>query len=275
MNSKYCIFIAILFSFSLFCVGCRDSNDQANLTNDASTTEPISVNEVNGGEFIDTNDAMRLINSTAVTSEMSVHDLIDISADESSATSTKTLKSSFDRCLIDFNSSSALGLMVDQASSTFATWPYYIQTCSSGDFFVYSEPVNLDHFHLMYEHKHCFGSGVNIGIDSNGNCISQKEAKLWPRQAANMNDDTGIRFYAKNAQNKRNNFDLEGIKVISGSIEVLVYRTDVKKWWIWRNLKPGSWYWTTNNINLSELYIYYNGRNGTFLIDNLEVTNLR
>lgn len=270
MNSKSFLLILGLFSFTLFS-GCRDDQSQANIQPDGMTAiDTLSQSEFADGEFIEASEAELIVQSSYKIEESSLATL-NVISEQPFLELPKLQKSGVDTCMIDFNSPNSLALMPDQAIGTMATWPYYIHYCNSGLYFIYTEPVNLDHFHLNYEHNYCYDGKLNIGIKSGELCLSSKEAKFWPRYATNMNNDTGIRFFAKSSANVKSNFNLDSVRIITGRIEVLAYRTDIKGWWIWRNLKPGLRHFR-NNTNINNLYFYYNQRNGTFEIDDLKLT---
>ncbi len=174
-------------------------------------------------------------------------------------------------CPVNFNSSASLSWMVDQCYSTFATWPYYIHGC--GSYWVYSNPLNLDHFHLVPEAtNHCYGTNPKWGQQSGTNCINQTDAKYWSRIATNMGSNTGVEFYVKNTSNESRNFTLKKLRVKSGTVRVLVYRTDIGGWWQWTNLGPGLWTWSVNNTALSKVRIYETNYNGTVTFDDLELS---
>lgn len=173
-------------------------------------------------------------------------------------------------CNVDFNSSSSLSYMSDQAWTTFAYWPYYIHNCSSG--WMYSNPVGTNHFHLAFAHTNwCNGSPYKVGYrQTNGSCTSQFDAKLFPRTALNMGAGTAIQFYAQNSSQVRKNFDLKSILVVNTTpIYLLAYRTDVG-WWQWSPLTQGTWTFSNAN-NLSEMTIYANDRLSTYEVDKITV----
>ncbi|GJL60586.1 MAG: hypothetical protein NPIRA03_34430 [Nitrospirales bacterium] len=175
-------------------------------------------------------------------------------------------------CKIDFNSSSSLSWMVNQAFSTFATWPYYIHGCPS--YWIYSKPLNLDHFHLVSQAPNqCYGTSPKWGTNVNGSCVNQSDAKYWSRIATNMGSNSGVEFYAKSkSSGSSKNVTLKRLRVKSGTVRVVVYRTDIGKWWQWKNLGVGTWKWSTNNTNLSKVRIYDTNKNGTVTFDDLELT---
>lgn len=177
-------------------------------------------------------------------------------------------------CVVDFNQSFGLSLMPDQCYSTFAVSPYYSHLCNN-QYYVYTKPINLDHFHLAAENpNYCFGTSPKWGTWSNGVCVNQSEAKYWPRRASNMGTNTGINFLVKGPYPGyvRKNFNLGAIYAVSGTLDLYAYRVGVG-WWHWPNLtSPQRWYWTGNNLNISEISVYHNGLNGTMTFDNLEIS---
>jgi hypothetical protein len=179
--------------------------------------------------------------------------------------------SALSTCTDDFNQSLGLSLIPDHCFNTFAVYPYYIHQCNSS-YWVYSEPLNLDHFHLMPEvSNQCYGTSPNWGTKSGSSCINQSDAKLWPRRAANMGTNTGVRFYVKGGDNVHRNFNLGAIYASSGTLDVWAYRVGVG-WWHWNNLtSPGRWYFPVNNTNISEVQVFENTQNGTISFDNLEI----
>jgi hypothetical protein len=174
-------------------------------------------------------------------------------------------------CIVDFNSPFSLSLMSDQAYTTFTSSPHYIHGCNSSQYWVYSWPININHFHLVPENSnYCIGSPYKIGVKSGSNCVSQSDAKNWPRFATNMGGNSGVQFYVKSGSNVRKNFNLQAIRVLSGTMEVYAYRIGIG-WWVWYPLTEGNrWYWPANTT-VSEIQVFDHGKNGTVTYDNLEV----
>lgn len=99
-------------------------------------------------------------------------------------------------CLVNFNSEFSLSLLTGQAWDTFVLSPFYIENCGDNSTWIYTEPRNMNHFHLGFEfessHPFCQGSPFQVGKNIGGNCTDLKEAKKWPRYAANMQFGSGI-----------------------------------------------------------------------------------
>jgi|GEM_PF-2327846 len=195
--------------------------------------------------------------------------VVELPAAEAPAALSKTAV--LPTCTVDFNSSFSLSLMPGHCSSTFATSPFYIHQCNSS-YWVYSNPVNLDHFHLVAENPNqCYGSGNNWGVQSGSSCVSQSDAMYWPRIATNMGSNTGVQFYVKSSSNVKKNFDLKAIYVNSSTMDIYVNRVGIG-WWHWSGLtSPMRWYFPTNATNVSEVQVFKDGMNGTVTFDNLEV----
>ena len=181
----------------------------------------------------------------------------------------------FVSCTIGFNSSSSLATLYGHGSSTFVVSPWYAESCNSSYYWVRASAINLDHYHLVAEAAdQCYGSGNRWGhyqYGTSGPCINQSDAMYWPRRAMNMNGNSGIVFKALHRSGAARNMDLKAIYVKSGSIKVLAYRVGVG-WRYWANLNADQrWYWTGNNINISEIRVFDTNENGVYAIDNLEV----
>jgi hypothetical protein len=172
-------------------------------------------------------------------------------------------------CMVNFNSSSSISYMSDQAWSTFTSPPHYIHDCTSG--WIYTNPIGTGHFHLNFAHLNtCQGAPYKVGYrQANGSCLNQQDARLYPRTATNMGANTAIQFFAQNSARVRKNFDLKSIRVISGPIQIVGYRTDVG-WWQWSPLTPGTWTFYNAN-NLSEMTVYHNDRVNTYEVDDINV----
>lgn len=186
--------------------------------------------------------------------------------------SPKSPGSSLPVCNIRFNAPDALKLLVDHGYSTFITSPWYAESCDNGAHWIRGKGVNIDHWHLVAEAANqCYGTSPKWGTTSGSSCINQTDAKYWPRTAANMNGDSGISFKAETSSGNSRNLDLKAIYVRDGSIKVLANRVGVG-WWVWHNLSAtGRWYWTVNNLKLSDVRVFDTHESGVFAIDNLEV----
>jgi hypothetical protein len=177
-------------------------------------------------------------------------------------------------CTIGFNSSNSLSFISDHGASTFIYSPY-TEMCNNKNYWVRTNPINLDHFHLVAEAAdQCYPlDGTNNwghGV-TNVSCKNTSDAMWWPRSVMNMNSNTGVVFTALGQDGVGRNMDLNALYVKTGSIKVLVYRVGIG-WWYWPNLNSARrWYWTGNNTNLSEIRVFDTNENGTYTIDNLEV----
>lgn len=174
-------------------------------------------------------------------------------------------------CNVNFNSSTALARMSDQCYTTFTSPPHYIHPCNSNQYGFYSTPLNTDHFHLVPENSnYCIGSPYKFGVKSGSSCVSQSDAKYWPRIATNMGGNSGVQFYVKSGSNVRKNFDLQALYVIEGTMEVYAYRIGIG-WWVWYPLTAGNrWYWPAGTT-VSEIQLFDHGQNGTIVYDNIEI----
>ncbi len=268
--------MGMLFIFG-FIFACQENNhttapsDTPELQSDSQSPQVLIPLEVEQGSALSESalKAEGLLNIGAKAEQ----DLADLVREkyEPITESNALSKVSASNCKVDFNSSSSLSWMVDQCYSTFATWPYYIHGCPS--YWVYTNPLNLDHFHLTPEASNqCFGTSPKWGTQSGSNCINQSDAKYWPRIATNMGSNTGVEFYAKSkSDGSSKNMTLKRLVVKSGTVRVVVYRTDIGGWWQWTGLGVGAWTWSVNNTNLSKIRIYDTNKNGTVTFDDLEV----
>jgi hypothetical protein len=216
------------------------------------------------GQVIDASEAPKLIQA----------DVVDIRQYVPERPASEIVEKAIKSCLIDFNDSFLISLMPDQAWTTFALSPFYIQNCGDGERWVYTQPLNMDHYHLGFEfqsqYDFCFGTKPKIGQMIGSSCANQKEAKFWPRNAQNMQSGSGIDFYARTYGGTRLNFDLKAIRILQGPAIIKVYRNDIGGWWQWE-LPAGNWTFPVNSTNLRELQVFHRDFNGIFSIDDVKL----
>lgn len=180
-------------------------------------------------------------------------------------------------CTIGFDDPNALIFLENHAAFTFVMGdPGYTEMCGNKNYWVHASSINVDHFHLAPEAAdQClpFDGSLNWGhIGSNGSCVNLSDAMYWPRKAMNMNSNTGIDFQAlSQLDGAGHNFDLNALYVLEGSVKVYAYRVGIG-WWHWSNLSASRRYRFANNTNISEVQVYDANMNGTYAIDNLEVS---
>lgn len=143
---------------------------------------------------------------------------------------------------------------------------------SNSNYWFYSRPINISHFHLVPESPaYCVGNPYKIGLGTLTNCRDPVDAKYWPRKATNMGGNSGVKFYPTNSSGSKRNFDLKAIYIYDGSTaEVWGYRVGIG-WWVWYPLAgPGRWYFT-NATNMTEMQVFDYQQNGTVVYDNIEI----
>lgn len=228
----------------------------------------VEIQSAPQGQLIAANEAPKVLHADA--------DGVDIRrfVPDVGRPSSDIVEKAIRSCLIDFNSSTSLSIMPEQAWTTFALSPYYIQNCGDGERWVYTQPLNMDHYHLGFEfqsqYNFCFGNPYKVGQMIASSCANLKDAKLWPRNAQNMQSGSGIDFYARTYGGTRLNFDLKSIRILSGPAIIKVYRNDIGGWWQWE-LPAGTWTFPYNSANLRELQVFHRDYNGIFNIDDVKL----
>jgi hypothetical protein len=173
-------------------------------------------------------------------------------------------------CLVDFNQTTALAALINQAASTFVTGPWYTHSCyNNANYWFRFTPLNENHYHLVSENpKQCYYNATQWGTTVNGKCTSPSDAKYWARSAMNMNGNSGFTVVAA-ANGYYRPFNLNAFYVRSGTVKVIANRVGIG-WWVWYGNTAGQrWYWPANN-SVYEAQFYDNAGNGVFNIDNIE-----
>lgn len=174
-------------------------------------------------------------------------------------------------CNVDFNSSSALAVVPNQANQGYAhsPGPYYDHTCN-GAYWLKSEPLNTTSYRLVPENSlWCAGWVPMIGCKIDGYCYNHTEGKLWPRTAGNLGTNTGVQFWAESFSGYSKDFEIRSLYVKSGTVQVAGWRPGIG-WWYWYPLTAGTtWTWPAG-IPVSQLQIYSHV-GGYITFDNLGV----
>jgi hypothetical protein len=183
--------------------------------------------------------------------------------------------------VVHFNDTLSLSLLPQQAASlTYAYWPFYIQKVGNAWVHVkenngagYHEAFRSDygHYLLLFQNfKPCLM--VNDGVYSYGkptgtSCLPLMPAQE-PRKLATSIGDQWIKIYAYDKNNPKRVFDLEGVTIMNGPIQ-LWFREKNGAWKAWKNLKEGKW--TTTQANGITEVLIGSAINNTFAIDNIRL----
>lgn len=178
-------------------------------------------------------------------------------------------------CMVDFNSSIGLSNMSDRAYTAYATAPWYYQPCGNG-YNTYVIPINRNFYYLTTEASGtCPGTYGKIGYGTYTNCQNQANAAYFPRRASNGSTTDGVLgLWAYMYQgNTSKSFNLNSLRVVSGSVYVYAYRNGIGWWW-WGPL-TGNINWTfPNGQNVREVKIHASDNANVYVVDDISLTGL-
>ena len=179
---------------------------------------------------------------------------------------------------VDFDDEMALTILPDYAASTFAYAPFYIQHVGSAWVHVkennsgnYKPAFKSDygHFHLSYQNfDPCITNG-KFGKPSGGGCVSINPVKE-PRKLNTHDGFEWIKIYAYDYSSSSRVFDLLGIKVTKGPIQ-LWFRKSNGDWYHWSSMEVGTWNLSAYSTSIKEVLISSTGNNGPIGFDNVKV----
>lgn len=164
---------------------------------------------------------------------------------------------------VDFNDEMALTIIPDQAKNTFATSPFYIQKVGNAWIHVkenngagYNPAFvsNYNHYHLSYQNfTPCFTSDGQFGKPWGGSCLNINPVKE-ARRLDTHDGSQWIKFYAYDYDNPKRTFDLLGITVNNGPIQ-LWFKKKNGGWWKWSSLGTGTWNLSAYSTEITEVLI--------------------
>ena len=180
---------------------------------------------------------------------------------------------------VDFNAEMALTIIPDYAASTFATAPFYIQQVGSARVHVKEnnsgnyKPAfksNYGHYHLSYQNfAPCIRQNGQFGKPVGGGCASI-DPKKEPRVLNTHDGDQWIKIYAYDYSSPKRVFDLLGIKVSNGPIQ-LWFKKTTGGWYHWSSIGTGNWNLSAHCTSITEVLISSTGNNSTIGFDNVKV----
>lgn len=179
---------------------------------------------------------------------------------------------------VDFNDQMALTIIPDQAKSTFATSPFYIQQV--GNAWIHVKENNgagynpaftssYNHYHLSYQNfAPCITSGGQFGKPSGSSCVNINPV-LEPRKLDTHYGNQWIKIYAYDYDSPQRTFDLLGIKVTNGPIQ-LWFKKKSGGWLKWSSLGTGTWNLSAYSTEITQVLIAGTG-SSSIGFDNVKV----
>jgi hypothetical protein len=179
---------------------------------------------------------------------------------------------------VDFDDEMALTILPGYAANTFAYEPFYIQQVGSAWVHVKEnnsgnyKPAFMSHyghFHLSYQNfQPCFING-QFGKPVQGGCASINPVKE-PRILNTHDGDHWIKIYAYDYSSPSRVFDLLGIKVTTGPIQ-LWFKKSNGDWHHWSSIGVGAWNLSAHSTSIKEALISSTGNSGSIGFDNVKV----
>jgi hypothetical protein len=258
-NKSYLIaFVASVFFFT----NCSKENEQvAPQTPNAPTDELAQA------------ASKPMIMQSPVVKE-DVVDLSKLSFPKRASSGARTLAGVTD--YVDFDDQMALQIVPEQAKHTFATWPFYIQQVGNGWIHVKENDgagynanfrSQIGHYHLSYQNfVPCVTNGT-FGKPSGNNCLAINPV-LEPRTLDTHVGNQWIKIYAYDYNNSQRVFDLLGLKVTNGPIQLWFKKQGV--WYHWSSLGTNTWNTSAYSTGITEVLIAGTGTT-SIGIDNVKV----
>jgi hypothetical protein len=179
---------------------------------------------------------------------------------------------------VDFNDQMALTIIPDQAKNTFATAPFYIQQVgnawihvkeNNGAGYNPSFTSSYNHYHLSYQNfTPCITGGGEFGKPSGGSCVNINPV-LEPRKLDTHYGNQWIKIYAYDYDSPQRTFDLLGIKVTNGPIQ-LWFKKKNGGWFKWSSLGTGTWNTSAYSTEIMQVLISGTG-SSSIGFDNVKV----
>ena len=180
---------------------------------------------------------------------------------------------------VDFDDEMALTIIPDYAASTFATAPFYIQQLGSAWVHVKENnngnyktafKSNYGHYHLSYQNFNpCITQNGQFGKPVQGGCASI-DPKKEPRVLNTHDGYQWIKIYAYDYSSPSRVFDLLGIKVTKGPIQ-LWFKKSNGGWYHWSSIATGTWNLSAYSTSITEVLISSTGNTGSIGFDNVKV----
>ncbi len=183
---------------------------------------------------------------------------------------------------VDFNDEMALSIIPEQARNVFTNWPFYIQQV--GNAWIHVRENNIGnynpnfmsyegHYHLSYQNfipcvRLDQGGDLGKPYGSGNGCISINPTQE-PRTLDTHDGNQWIKIYAYDYDSPSRVFDLLGIKVTNGPIQIW-YRKASGKWYYWRSVGEGTWNLSAKSTGVTQVLIS-SATGGTVGFDNVKV----
>lgn len=180
---------------------------------------------------------------------------------------------------VDFNDETSLSYLPDYAISNVAVFPFYIQKVGNAWIHVKENNTgnynpefmsNYGHYHLGYERfvpcpdNGTWGKPVRYG----DGCIPFDPLKQ-PRRLATHDGHQWIKIYAYDYNNSSRVFDLLGITVLNGPVQIW-YRKADGKWYNWHNVGEAKWNLSAKSTGVTQVLIS-SASGGSVTFDDIKV----
>lgn len=180
-----------------------------------------------------------------------------------------------------------LAILPQAAGATFASSPFYIESCGTGWVHVKENDVarygaawgsGYGHYHLMYEAgPFCLPAngtyGYELSILNYKVCVPVTDPAAQARFLASHHGTQWIRVYVYKSGVAEMNFDFRGIRVRDTQGIKLYFRKANGDWLHWNNLTPGTWNTAPYATGIREiLFRASNNSASSFSVDDIEVT---
>ena len=238
--------VSLALSASLF-LSCTEESEEMQpvSTTDPVTSAlaaPVATEAPASGQTQENTEALQFPGSSSIRARTSAYGVTDY---------------------VDFNDELALQIIPDQAAYTFATSPFYIQGVgnawihvkeNNGAGYNPAYTSNYQHYHLGYEKgPFCITSNGKAGVEVGGNCVAVNPVEE-PRSLATHHGSQWIKIYAYDGGNPERVFDLLGIKVTDGPLQ-LWFKKKNGGWWRWSSLGVGTWNLSAYSTEITQVLI--------------------
>ncbi|MDF9798716.1 hypothetical protein OKW21_003979 [Catalinimonas alkaloidigena] len=179
---------------------------------------------------------------------------------------------------VDFNDQMALTIIPDNAQNTFTFWPFYIHKVGNAWIHVKENngagynpafTSNYNHYHLSYQNFNpCITGSGEFGKPSGNSCLNINPI-LEPRKLDTHHGSQWIKIYAYDYSSSQRTFDLLGIKVTNGPIQ-LWFKKKGGGWWKWSSLGTGTWNLSAYSTEITQVLIGGTS-SSSFGFDNVKV----
>lgn len=259
-SDMLCILLCLTISFL---VSCKKEREEA-------VSQPLTE------ETINIKSSPIAAESPAL-GEKAEENIVPIFPDKALASASADALGTTD--FVDFNDEMALTIIPDYAASTFATAPFYIQQLGTAWVHVKENNTgnykaafksNYGHYHLSYQNfVPCITANGKFGKPVGGGCAGINPVKE-PRVLDTHDGYQWIKIYAYDYDNPSRVFDLLGIKVIKGPIQ-LWFKKSNGDWYHWSSIEVGTWNLSAYSTSIKEVLISSTGNNSSIGFDNVKV----